>query len=109
VRAREPTIFQDISMSSHSDDQGQVMRFRPPRSGGKSRRRASNASDSNIVRLLDLSKYERPREAPDEFKARMRENLAALIALGLLVGIAATDFTDIEQLQHCTATSECGN
>jgi hypothetical protein len=78
-----------------SDDRGKVLTF-PPK-----------PNTANVTRLLDLSKYERPRQKPDEFKVRMTENIAALIVLGLLIGVATTDFSDIEQLQQCTTTWPC--
>lgn len=101
-------------MRSHSDEPGQVpelqvLKFRPPAARGESSKPADDISGTNVVRLLDLSKYEKPRETTDEFKMRMRENIAALIVLGLLVGIAATDFTDIEQAQRCESVWDCGH
>jgi hypothetical protein len=80
---------------SNSNDRGKVLTFRP------------KPNTADIAPLLDLSKYERPRQKPDEFKLRMTENIAALIVLGLLIGIATTDFSDIEQIQQCTTTSPC--
>jgi hypothetical protein len=99
-------------VSANSDNRGRVLKFRLPKPRVESGRHAREDSDGNIVRLLDLSKYERPREAPeapDEFKRRMRENIAALIVLGVLVGVAATDLSDIEQRQRCTIVWDCGN
>jgi hypothetical protein len=85
---------------SNSDNRGKVLKYRPPKPNAESEKPAGDVSETNVVRLLDLSKYERPREPPDEFKARMTENLAALVVLGVFIGIAATDVIAIEQLQH---------
>jgi hypothetical protein len=77
-----------------------VIRFRPSNTVSFSEKRA-HASTSNICELLDLSRYElsdRSRndldsknDGPDDFKHRMRANVAALIFLITLVGLAATN------------------
>jgi hypothetical protein len=99
---------QESAMRSNLDDRGKVLEFRPPEPETQSRRHSGRVSESDVVQLLDLSKYEKPRQNPDEYKARMTENIAALIVLGLLVGIATTDFSDIEQLQQCATAWHCG-
>jgi hypothetical protein len=90
--------------------QGNILEFRPPKAR-TIRTRQQRKNEINIVRLLDLSKYEKPRatrrDSPDDYRVRMRENIAALILLGALVGIAATDFTDIEQSQSCPIVLGC--
>jgi hypothetical protein len=77
-----------------------VVRFRPSNTTAFSEKRA-HASTSNICEMLDLSRYElsdRSRndldsqnDGPDDFKHRMRANIAALIFLVALAGLAATD------------------
>jgi hypothetical protein len=86
--------------SSDSDDRGKVLKYRPPKPGTETERYVRDVSEADVVQLLDLSKYEKPRETSDEFKARMTENMAALIVLGVFISIAATDFIAIEQLQR---------
>jgi hypothetical protein len=92
---RSSNKYQGPAGRSNSNERGKILTFRP------------KPNTADVARLLDLSKYERPRQKPDEFKVRMTENVAALIVLGLLIGIAATDFSDIEQLQQCTTTWPC--
>jgi hypothetical protein len=91
---------------SNSDNRGEVLEYRPPKPNTEPERHAGDVSETNVVRLLDLSKYERLREPPDEFKARMTQNLAALIVLGVFIGIATTDVIAIEQLQRGAAIWE---
>jgi hypothetical protein len=77
-----------------------VVRFRPSDATAFAEKRV-RASTSNICELLDLSRYElsdRSRsdldlqeDSPDDFEHRMRANIAALIFLVALVGLAATD------------------
>jgi hypothetical protein len=100
---------QGTTVRSNSDDRGKVLKFRPPEPSTESERREAGISEVNIVRLLDLSKYERPRETPDEFKVQMRQNIVALMVLGVLIGIAATDFSDIEQVQRCAIIWDCNH
>jgi hypothetical protein len=77
-----------------------VVRFRPSDATAFSEKRV-HASTSSICELLDLSRYELsdrsrndldlPEDSPDDFEHRMRANIAALILLLALVGLAATD------------------
>jgi hypothetical protein len=78
-----------------------VVRFRPSDATPFAEKRALDASTGNICDLLDLSRYElsdrsgndleSQKDGPDDFKSRMRANVAALIFLITLVGLAATD------------------
>jgi hypothetical protein len=78
-----------------------VVRFRPRDATAFAENRALDASTGNICGLLDLSRYElrdRSRndldlqnDSRDDFEHRMRANMAALIFLIALVGLAATD------------------
>ena len=61
----------------------------------------------NIIRMLDLSKFEQPR--PVENDASMRANIVAMVLLGLLVFIAKEDFSKLERLNLCSTKSECKN
>jgi hypothetical protein len=77
-----------------------VVRFRPSNTTAFSEKRA-HASSSNIYELLDLSRYElsdrsrneadSQKDGPDDFEHRMHANVAALIFLVALVGLAAAD------------------
>ncbi|HEV2153707.1 hypothetical protein [Bradyrhizobium sp.] len=62
----------------------------------------------NILRILDLSKFEQDRRAVDN-GASMRSNIAAMVLLGLLVFIATEDFYRIEQSNLCLHRWECTN
>jgi hypothetical protein len=68
---------------------------------------ADDPGHDNIMRLLDLSKYERPRHAAENYRAGMRANIAAMVFLGLLVFVAAEDFCRLEQSNQCLARSQC--
>jgi hypothetical protein len=78
-----------------------VVRFRPSDATAFAEKRKLDASASNIFELLDLSRYElsdRSRDdldsqndGPDDFKYQMRANIAALVFLVALAGLAATD------------------
>ena len=76
----------------------------------RSERRGDPVDDAaqrdNIIRMLDLSKFEQPRP-PVENDASMRANIAAMVLLGLLVFLAAEDFGKLEQSNLCAIKSEC--
>jgi hypothetical protein len=61
----------------------------------------------NIIRLLDLSKYEQSRPAVGDYEPSMRANIAAMVLLGLLVFIASEDFGKLARSNLCVARSEC--
>ena len=69
---------------------GNVVPFRP-RSGDDGDL-VDDLRRDNIIRLLDLSKYEQSRPAVGDYEASMRANIAAMVLLGLLVFIAKEDF-----------------
>jgi hypothetical protein len=71
--------------------------------------RTDETSGDNIIRLLDLSKFEKTRPTVDNYNANMRANIAALVLLGLLVFVAKEDFSKIEQANLCAVRSECFN
>jgi hypothetical protein len=62
----------------------------------------------NIIRMLDLSKFEQPRPAVEN-DANMRANIAAMVLLGLLVFLAKEDFCKLERSNLCAVKSECLN
>ena len=91
-----------------TDGEHQVLQFRPrtsarnPLRPGTGTVRPLHADES--AEPLDLSRYERPREEPDDFRHRMLANIAALaftIAL-TVVGIwLAKSISDLRRTQDC--------
>jgi hypothetical protein len=78
------------------DDSGcKILQF-PPRDDGHRKRDACDAG-RDIGQLLDLSRYENPRGYTEDYKARMVENVAAVVLLFALVAIAAFGFISLEQ------------
>jgi hypothetical protein len=78
------------------------------RSEGRGALTAEKRRD-NIIRMLDLSKFEKPRPAVENYNASMRANLAALVLLGVLVFIAKEEFGKLERSNLCPVKSECLN
>jgi hypothetical protein len=72
-------------------------------------RRVLAAEDrrDNILLMLDLSKFERPRPVFKSYGAGMRANIAAMILLGLLVFLAKEDVGKLERSNLCAIKSEC--
>jgi hypothetical protein len=91
-----------------SDDEHRVLQFRPrisphpaSRTGGGIVQplRAEPAPEP-----LDLSRYEQPREEPDDFRHRMLANIAALaftIALTAIGIWLAVSIADLRRTQDC--------
>jgi hypothetical protein len=90
-----------------SDDDHRVIQFRP-RTTPQAVRRGSGVVQplraEPSPEPLDLSRYELPREEPDDFRHRMLANIAALaftIAL-IAVGIwLAVSIADLRRTQDC--------
>ncbi|MCA1457941.1 hypothetical protein I6F35_32940 [Bradyrhizobium sp. BRP22] len=91
-----------------SDGEHVVLKFRPrtsahpptrhehPREAGKS---------GQVAR--DLSRYERPREEPDDFRQRMLANIAAFAFTVALTAIGiwlAVSIADLRKTQDCVLT-----
>jgi hypothetical protein len=76
----------------------------------RSERRGDPVDDAaqrdNIIRMLDLSKFERSRPAV-ETNPNMLANIVAMALLGLLVFLAKEDFCKLEQANLCSIRSEC--
>jgi hypothetical protein len=85
---------------------GNVVPFRP-RAASRRHCRGDQRGD-NILRLLDLAKFERPR-AGVEHDASLRVNIAAMVLLGILVFAAAEDFSRLELLNACAERVDCRN
>lgn len=85
---------------------GNVVPFRTR--SGSGRDPVDHARSGNILRMLDLSKFEHHRPAVEN-RPSMRSNIAAMVLLGLLVFIATEDFSRLEQANLCFDKSECRN
>ncbi|MDE2378102.1 hypothetical protein [Bradyrhizobium sp.] len=90
-----------------SDEEHRVLPFRPRTPPPPSARRGDGTVQplrAETPEPLDLSRYEQPREQPDDFRHRMLANLAALaftIAL-TAVGIwLAVSIADLRRTQDC--------
>ena len=92
--------------ASQSNHQGNVVPFRTR--SGDGRDPVDDVRSDNILRMLDLSKFEHNRPAVEN-GASMRSNIAAMVLLGLLVFIATEDFSKLEQSNLCFDKSECRN
>jgi len=97
-----------------------VVRFRPRDTGAFPKERTRDVATHDICDLLDLSRYElcdhsrhkadSQKSGLDDFRHRMRVNIAALIFLVALVGLAAADVLKLEETQMSCAieTVPCG-
>ena len=85
-----------------TDDEHRVLKFRPrtlARPPGAPVHHPGISSEPN-----DLSRYERERDEPDEFRHRMLANLAALaftIALTVIGIWLAMSIADLRKTQDC--------
>ncbi|VIO72595.1 hypothetical protein CI1B_42410 [Bradyrhizobium ivorense] len=88
-----------------TDDEHVVLKFRPrtsaqpPGKRGEPARQARPASVAN-----DLSRYEKPREEPDDFRQRMLANIAAFAFTVALTAIGiwlAMSIADLRKTQDC--------
>jgi len=91
-----------------SDEEHRVLQFRPRPSLDPSARRTNvvvqpQHQDSK-PEPLDLSRYERPREEPDDFRHRMLANIAAFAFTVALTAIGiwlAMSIADLRRTQDC--------
>jgi hypothetical protein len=94
-----------------TNDEHRVLQFRP-RSSARPAMRQGNATAQPlhadpIPEPLDLSRYERPREEPDDFRHRILANIAALaftIALTAIGIWLAMSIADLRRTQDCVVT-----
>ncbi len=89
-----------------SDDEHQVLQFRPRATSSPVIRRSGGIVQPlhAAPEPLDLSRYEQPREAPDDFRHRMLANIAALaftIALTAIGIWLAVSIADLRRTQDC--------
>ena len=85
-----------------SDDEHRVLKFRPRSSAQPPGRQ----SEPNDVRqeANDLSRYERDRSEPDDFRHRMLANIAAFaftVALTAIGICLAMNIADLRKTQDC--------
>ena len=85
---------------------GNVVPFRTRPRVGKDH--VDGIRSNNILRMLDLSKFERDRPAIGNGPS-MRSNIAAIVLLGILVFVATEDFSRLEQSNLCFDKSECSS
>jgi hypothetical protein len=91
-----------------SDEEHRVLQFRPRGSLAPPAQRTNVVAqlkprDSN-PEPLDLSRYERPREEPDDFRHRMLANIAAFAFTVALTAIGiwlAMSIADLRRTQDC--------
>lgn len=91
-----------------ADDDHQVIQFRPRSALHAPQLHAtlhatSRASDKP-VEALDLSRYEKPRPAPDDFRQRMLANIAAFAFTVALTAVGiwlAMSIADLRRTQDC--------
>jgi hypothetical protein len=91
-----------------SDEEHRVLQFRPRSSIHLSTRRTNVVAEpqhqDNKSEPLDLSRYERPREEPDDFRHRMLANIAAFAFIVALTAIGiwlAMSIADLRRTQDC--------
>src|SRR4051794_26762593 len=91
-----------------TDDEHRVLKFRPrtlTQPPGRQTEAGRRASQNDVrPEANDLSRYERSREEPDDFRHRMLANMAAfaftvaLIAIGIWL---AMSIADLRKTQDC--------
>ena len=90
-----------------SDEEHQVLQFRPRNPAlapGWRRDNAQPHHNDTQREPNDLSRYERPREEPDDFRHRMLANIAAFAFTVALTAIGiwlAMSIADLRRTQDC--------
>jgi hypothetical protein len=87
-----------------SDEEHRVLQFRPRTTPSPVAHRGIVQPLHAAPEPLDLSRYERPREEPDDFRHRMLANIAALaftIALTAIGIWLAVSIADLRRTQDC--------
>jgi len=91
-----------------SDGEHRVLQFRPRISSHPSIRRGGGTVQplrgETTPEPLDLSRYEQPREQPDDFRHRMLANIAALAFTMALTAVGiwlAVSIADLRRTQDC--------
>ena len=91
-----------------SDEEHQVLQFRPRNPklapGGRRDLNAQTRQDNSQREPNDLSRYERPRDEPDDFRHRMLANIAAFASTVALTAVGiwlAMSIADLRRTQDC--------
>jgi hypothetical protein len=88
-----------------SDDEHVVLKFRPRTSAHPPGRRQGQFEASKTAPVAnDLSRYERPRDQPDDFRQRMLANVAAFAFTVALTAVGiwlAMSIADLRKTQDC--------
>lgn len=109
-RRRDRTDNSEDAAANFSDDEHVVLKFRPRTSAqppGKREdpiRSTRPASVAPVSVANDLSRYEKPREEPDDFRQRMLANIAAFAFTVALTAIGiwlAMSIADLRKTQDC--------
>lgn len=93
-----------------TDDEHRVLQFRPrsARHSPELLRKAPLAARHRQLdpspQLLDLSRYDQPRDEPDDFRQRMLANIAAL---AFTIALAATGIWLAMSIADLRTTREC--
>jgi len=101
---RGPTTVKTTERPIIRDDEHVVLKFRPRTSAHPPGRREDPAPAHPLPAANALSRYERPREEPDDFRHRMLANVAALaftIALTAIGIWLAMSIADLRRTQDC--------
>jgi hypothetical protein len=100
VKTQRPIIS-----AASSDEEHRVLQFRPRNAApGPGQRRNANEPIRLFEAANDLSRYERDREEPDDFRHRMLANVAAfaftiaLLAIGIWLAIS---IANLRRTQDC--------
>jgi len=94
---------------TQGDDEHVVLKFRPRTSDHPPGHRDDLSDDMSVSAnggpaASDLSRYERPRDEPDDFRHRMLANVAALAFTVALTAIGiwlAMSIADLRKTQDC--------
>jgi hypothetical protein len=88
-----------------SDDEHVVLKFRPRTSAQPPGKREEPTRSVHPIPVAnDLSRYEAPREEPDDFRQRMLANIAAFAFTVALTAIGiwlAMSIADLRKTQDC--------
>jgi len=98
VKTQRPIV------SVPSDEEHRVLQFRPRTAMPAGQHRNPNEAVRKLEVANDLSRYEREREEPDDFRHRMLANIAAFAFTVALTAIGiwlAMSIADLRKTQDC--------
>ena len=89
-------------MKSDQESGANIVAFRPRTCCAQPDGRKDDAPpQGDVSQLIDLSRYELPRNYSDDSRARMAFNIGALVLLVSLAAVAAIDVVHIEKIERC--------